>query len=125
MTAQATHVPNINGEVVAWLPLDVQRTVHGIGQFVVPRVSSHIKRRQPTVQVGADVPLGVRHGRGTKREGRVRWNGTRRIPRGGNGRSSPWVGELIAVWSLGKLSWVTKIKGTGEHSRAELGTNKG
>ena len=40
MTAEGVHKADIDGEVVARLPLNVQRTVHGVREFVVSGIGA-------------------------------------------------------------------------------------
>ena len=43
MTPQVADVADVDREVAARLPLNVQRLVHGIGKLISPRVGSQIK----------------------------------------------------------------------------------
>ena len=48
MTAESIHIPDINRQIVAGLPLNVQRAVHRIGKLIVPRIIAQIEGRRIT-----------------------------------------------------------------------------
>src|SRR5690242_12692142 len=119
MPAEAAHITDVHRQVVARLPLNVQRAVHSVGKFVVPRIRAQIEGWRTARDVGADI-LGTRHATKAGRSGG--WNDGCRIPGGINDRGSPGESELIAV---GNLSGITEIKRTGETRGAELRCDEG
>ena len=52
MPAEGIHPADIDRQIVARLPLDVERGVHGIGKLVVPRVGRQIKRNVAVLEAG-------------------------------------------------------------------------
>ena len=54
VTSEVAHVTDFNGEIVARLPLDIERVVDGVGKLVGPIVSS--KGNRLPLRIPAAIP---------------------------------------------------------------------
>ncbi len=52
MPAQSVDVADINSEIAAWLPLNIQRRVHGVGEFIAPVIHAQVERHLPRFETG-------------------------------------------------------------------------
>jgi hypothetical protein len=43
MPTKAIHIPNVNRQIVARLPLNIKRRVHSVGELVVPLIGAQIE----------------------------------------------------------------------------------
>src|SRR5260370_33578889 len=72
MPDKGIHISNINPQIVSRLPLNIERTIHRIGELVAPRVNAQVKGysaafdRRP---VGQDYTRRI--SRGLRTEGRA------------------------------------------------------
>src|ERR1700688_3863049 len=109
MAPEGIHIPDIDREIVARLPLDVEGRVHRIGKLIIPRVRRKIKRSIAVLYAG-----GIWHGS----------NAGIWIDRGNGVRISR--GRSLKGCSPGiRESRATGLKRAGERGRAELSAHKG